>query len=125
MNKTIILGLILALLFVFAINVPVMAFDPAQTGITTTADESGFDTSKSNLTVLVGNVINGVLALIGLVLLIIVIYGGMTYMLAGHKTENVNKGKSYITNGIIGIIIIGLAYAISTFVLNAVIKAQG
>ena len=101
----------------------VSAFDVGSTGLPATGDAAQFQTA-TDLPKTVGNVINGVLALLGLVLMIIVIYGGILYMLAGDDSKNITKAKAYITNGIVGVIIIGLAYAISTQVMLIIAKSQ-
>ena len=102
----------------------VFAFDPANTGLVKTGETADYNTAQTDVSGLAGNIISGFLALIGLVLLILVIYGGITWMLAGGDAAKVTKAKDYITNAIIGIIIIGLAYAISNYVIDALIQAQ-
>ncbi len=116
----------LLLIIVFTLGITtVIAFEPSDTGLNATADASGFDVGASgNLTLLVGRIINGVLALVGFVLMILIIYGGVLYMLAGEDSKNITKAKAYLTNSIIGVIIIGLAYAISTQVIQLIINVQ-
>jgi len=47
------------------------------------------------------------------------------YMTAGGNTDTVDKAKKYIINGIVGVIIIALAFAMSTFVLEQIGSAVG
>jgi hypothetical protein len=105
-------------------GVTAMAFDANSTGLTNTAAVAGYNTDNNDVVKLVSNVINGVIGLIGFVLMIIVLYGGILWMLAGDNTANVKKGKEFIINGIIGLIIMSAAYSISSYVMNLVIKAQ-
>jgi cbb3-type cytochrome oxidase subunit 3 len=107
-----------SLLVIFFIAPSVLAFDPAKTGLTDTAETAGFDTSKTDLAVIIGTIIQVLLGLIGTVFLIITIYGGAMYMFPGGKEDNTKKGRAMIINGAIGMLIIALAYALSTFVIN-------
>ncbi|HMB65859.1 MAG TPA: pilin, partial [Patescibacteria group bacterium] len=75
---------------------------------------------KQNLPALVGNIISVILSLVGVILLIIVVYGGVLYMTAGGDSEKVRKAKSMIANSIIGLIIVLAAYSISSFVVRSI-----
>jgi hypothetical protein len=121
MKKTLLITLII---IIAGFSFTAFAFDPSATGLTKTADTAKFSTAQTDISALVGNIIQGFLALIGIVLFIIVIYSGITWMLAGGDSGKVQKSKDYLTNGIIGLIVVALAYAISNFVLDAIITAQ-
>ena len=123
-KKFLIIGLFAIVFFGLIPNMG-LTFDVNQTGLSATADAADMKTSKpEDLPILVGSIINGVLALIGFVLMIIIIYGGALYMFAGDDKANITKAKAYLTNSIIGVVIIGLAYAISTQVIQLIISAQ-
>lgn len=66
--------------------------------------------------------IRSALSLIGIILVVIVIYAGFTWMTAGGNEEKVTKAKKWLTNAVIGIVITMLAYGIAEFVLTAVLK---
>lgn len=68
---------------------------------------------------IVGKVINAFLAIVGIIFLSYMIYGGYLWMTAGGNDEKVTKAKVMIRNSIIGIIIVVGAYAITYFVLTA------
>ena len=70
-------------------------------------------------------VINTILGLLGVIFLVIIIYAGFLWMTAGGNDEQVGKAKKLLINSIIGIIIIVAAYAISYFVLQAILPPQG
>ena len=70
-------------------------------------------------------VINSILSLLGVIFLIIILYAGFLWMTAGGNDDQVGKAKKLMTNSIIGIVIIVGAYAISYFVLDALIGTQG
>lgn len=64
------------------------------------------------------NIINIVLGFLGLIAVIIVIYGGFVWMLSGGQAEKIDKAKKILKNGLIGIIIILLSWGIATFVIG-------
>lgn len=74
---------------------------------------------------IIGNIINVALSFLGVVMVILVIYGGFLYMTAGGNDDQTGKAKKYIINAIIGLIIILLAYAITGFVITSLIDAAG
>ena len=72
-----------------------------------------------SITGLISSIINVALALIGIVAVIYLIWGGITYITAGGDAEKAGKGRIAITNAIIGIIIIIAALVIYNAVLSA------
>lgn len=64
------------------------------------------------------NTIVWVLSFLGVVATLVIAYGGFKWMTAGGNEEQVNKAKRLIINGIVGLIIIILAFAISWFVIR-------
>ncbi|MFZ5364641.1 MAG: Mbov_0395 family pilin-like conjugal transfer protein [Patescibacteria group bacterium] len=81
-----------------------------------------FATTKS-LPATIGTIIKIVLGFLGVVLLIVIIYGGWLWMTAGGDEDQTKKAKSWIVNGIIGLIIILLAYAITNYVVGELLTA--
>ena len=55
------------------------------------------------------------LQLIGIVFVILIIYAGATWMMAGGNTENIEKAKNIIKASVIGLIIVVCAYSITYF----------
>jgi hypothetical protein len=64
--------------------------------------------------------INIFLWVIGVLAVVYLIYGGVLYITAGGDAEKANKGRTAITNAIIGIVIVVLAIVIYSTVLNTV-----
>ncbi len=62
--------------------------------------------------------INIFLWVIGLLAVIYLIYGGVLYITAGGDAEKASKGRTAITNAIIGIVIVVLALVIYNTVIN-------
>ncbi len=70
----------------------------------------------------VGGIIQIALGFVGIILFIVILYGGFLWMTAGGNEEQVTKAKTWIKNGVIGIIIIVMAYAISYFVIKQLLE---
>ena len=66
----------------------------------------------------VNNAINVGLAIIGLLAVAYLIYGGLLYITAGGDAEKAGKGRTAITNSIIGIVIVLAALIIYNGVGN-------
>ncbi len=64
------------------------------------------------------NIINIVLGFLGLIAVIIIIYGGFVWMLSGGEAEKIDKAKKILKNGLIGLVIILLSWGIATFVVG-------
>jgi hypothetical protein len=65
-------------------------------------------------------ILEWVLRLSGLIAVGFVIYGGFRYMTSGGSEEGAEAGKTILTNAVIGLAIIILAYVILTVVVNAI-----
>ena len=83
--------------------------------------ETNKETSESfNDTII--KIVNGILGVIGLVAVVMVILGGIQYMTSAGDPGKVKKGKDTILYGLIGLVIVGLAFAIVNFVIGNVIN---
>jgi len=69
---------------------------------------------------LIGQVINGILGIIGSLALAMFIYGGLTWMLAAGESGKVQKGKDILMWAVIGLVIIFSAYAMVSFVIKGI-----
>jgi hypothetical protein len=74
--------------------------------------------------VLVGKIIKVLLGTLGVILVCIMVYAGYLWMTAGGEEKNVEKAKSWIKNGIIGMVIIMSAYVITTYVMSKMLAAS-
>ncbi|MBR2600917.1 hypothetical protein IKE07_02170 [Candidatus Saccharibacteria bacterium] len=63
---------------------------------------------------------NTVLYVVGIISVIMLIYGGLRYVISGGDSKKVTDAKNTILYAIIGLIISILAFAIVNFVINAV-----
>lgn len=69
------------------------------------------------------NVIKVMLSLLGIVFLTIIVLAGFKYMTAGGSEDKVSEALKGIRNGIIGLLIILMSYAITNFVTTCAIDA--
>jgi len=86
-----------------------------------TAEAAGFGEPKS-IAEIVGGLIGVFLSMLGIIFLCLVIYGGFLWMISGGNESKVLKAKETLTSAIIGLLIILSAYAITTFVMNALVS---
>ena len=71
-----------------------------------------------------GTIIQTIIGIAGIILTLVLIYGGVLYMTSGGNEEKVATAKKAITYGIVGIVIIALAFAITRFVLDALMSGS-
>ena len=74
---------------------------------------------------IVGTLINSAVGLLGVVSIVLLVYGGGMWLTAAGSPDKVGKAKKVIISTVIGIIIVGLAYAITTFVLSQLVGEPG
>lgn len=77
------------------------------------------DTFNDNIT----NILNAVIGVLGIVAVIVIIIGGVTYMTSSGDAGKVKKAKDTILYGVIGLVVVALAFAIVNFVIKNVIGA--
>lgn len=75
----------------------------------------------ANLLDSVTGIINGVIAVLGFVCVVVMIVGGVNYMTSAGDTNKVTKAKNTILYGLIGLVICVLSFAIVNFVINNII----
>ena len=86
-----------------------------------TAKAAGFGEPKS-IAEIVGAIISIFLSFLGIIFLILIIYGGFIWMTSGGNEAKVLKAKKILTQAVIGLIIILASYAITNFVLHALVE---
>lgn len=81
--------------------------------------------SGGDIRVIVAEVIRAVLALLGIIALVLIMYAGYLIMTAAGSEERITSGKDVLRNAVIGLAIILSALAIVQFILNALSRATG
>ncbi len=117
------LGLALALPFMRLAPVTVQAEELEAEDILPSSfgDETGL--GQGDLKDTVADLINVALGFLGVVAVVIILFGGFKWMVAGGNDEKVSEAKRLIIAGIIGLAIILSAYAIASFVIESIVSA--
>ena len=100
--------------------------------ITTSLDlagQAGFGQTvgeaQGRLGPLIADIIAVILGFVGTIAFIIFLMGGFLWLTARGNDDQVKKAKMYMTNALIGIIVIVLAYSITFYVSEVVFQAAG
>ncbi len=80
-------------------------------------------TAGTALPQLVGRVIRTIMSILGIIFVVLMVYAGFKWMTARGEEEPIKEAKDTIRAAIIGLILVFLAYAITGFVIDAVVKA--
>lgn len=118
------LSVVLFLLFIFlglnqvqAVNLKDAFKDTSGAPLEATAVQgAGFNTTATFQTI-ISKVITMALGLMGVIFLILAIYAGYSWMMAGGNEETVAKATKTLTNAVLGLIIVLAAYALSRFIV--------
>ncbi|OGY42627.1 MAG: hypothetical protein A2Y82_02990 [Candidatus Buchananbacteria bacterium RBG_13_36_9] len=92
-------------------------------GLNVIASPLGLSTEDIRITI--AKLIRIALGLLGIVTVVIIIYGGWLYMTSAGEADKVLKAKKVLINAVIGLIIILLSYAIASFIIRAILEATG
>lgn len=106
-----------------AILLPVATFAQGANdfGLSETQGQTVLQTQS--LPVTVARIIQAALGLLGVVAVVIVLYGGFVYMTAGGNDEKVMQARKILVNGGVGLILILSSFGIARFVLNKLTEA--
>ena len=85
----------------------------------------GTGLSDTDPRIIVANVIRVVLGFLGIIALFLILYAGWMYMSSAGAPDKIEKAKKILSSALIGLVIILSAFAIASFILNALIKATG
>lgn len=77
-------------------------------------------TAPGQLPTLIGSILGTGLSLVGILFFALMLYGGLTWMLARGNAEQEKQALNTITAAIIGIVIVLASYAITTFVFESI-----
>ncbi|HOZ53205.1 MAG TPA: pilin [bacterium] len=68
---------------------------------------------------IVANIISMVLGLLGILFVVLMIFSGYQWMMAGGNEETVKTAQKRIKNAVIGLVIVVMAYAVTAFVFKS------
>jgi len=75
--------------------------------------------------VIIASVVQVILGFLGVLAVILIMYGGFVWMTAGGDADKVQRARDILTSAGIGLLIILSAFSIATFVLRALLGASG
>jgi hypothetical protein len=130
-KKIVAVGAVLAMVLAPA-AVPVVAYaandiqNNLQCGTTLTVEGTGgctqdINTGTQTISDTIKRIVNIFSAIIGIVAVIMIIYGGFKYISSGGDSGNVTSAKNTIIYAVIGLIIVAMAQFIVQFVLGRLV----
>lgn len=94
--------------------------DSGQAFLDSTASETGIDT-EADLNVQAARLAKSLFSVVGIAFLILMVYGGFTWMTARGEEEKIGTAKKNIFTAIIGMTIMISAYAITQLILSGIL----
>ncbi|MBQ6147331.1 hypothetical protein IJI70_00600 [Candidatus Saccharibacteria bacterium] len=76
--------------------------------------------TQTSLTDVIKNIINIILYVVGVLAVVMIIFGGVQYTTSAGDTNKVTKAKNTILYGIVGLVVAILAYAIVNFIVGRI-----
>jgi len=70
-------------------------------------------------------VVNILLGFLGIIAVLIILLGGFKWMTAGGNEDQIGEAKKLLAAGVIGLIIILMAFGLAQFVIQALYEATG
>jgi len=105
----------------FCFAAPANPLDEMKANVTTVGKGAGLEKSAS-LPDIVANVIKVMMAISGTILVVLIVYAGFLWMTAGGVDEKVLTAKKYLKNGLIGLVLIVVAYSLTDFVIKNIVN---
>ena len=81
-------------------------------------DDAGGTANTTSANTLIGNIVKTMLFLVGVLSVIMIIYGGIQYVISAGDSGKVAKAKNTIIYAVVGLIVAILSYAIVNFVIS-------
>ncbi len=119
MKKYLALGILLALM----VPAVVLAQANWMQGMETFQNVTGL--GNVPLPVAIARIVKIILSFLGLIAVVIIIIGGFQWMTSGGNEEKIGGAKKLMGAGIVGLAIVVLAYAITTFIVSALYQVGG
>lgn len=111
-KKGAMIAAIVAMAFVFA---PVVAL--AQVSLDFPTSFAGF--SSQGLLTTIENIVRIALGFIGILFIIVILYGGFVWMTSKGAAERIEKAKKILTSGVVGLLVTLSSYAIAALIIGS------
>lgn len=120
MTRTTKVTILTSLSVILAVSAfPALAvIDASTTGLSASGAAAGFGTTPVPLPIVIGQLVQAFVGLLGILLAIYMFYGGFLWMTANGAPDSVKKAQHIIANTVIGILIVLIAFSATTFVIN-------
>jgi len=92
-------------------------------GLEDLGQASGYETSgisQTTISSIAGTAVSVFLSILGIIFIVLMLYGGYLWMMARGNEEQLTKAKELIQAAVIGLIIIVAAYAVSYFIFSRI-----
>ena len=107
---------------IFVTLLAVGGIQKLQNSLTNVASKGYGTVVAPDLPLIIGQIVQAVLGLLGVVFMVLTVYGGYLWLIARGDETQVEKAKETIKNGVIGLAIMLGAYAISSFVVGRIVN---
>lgn len=118
--KKITFGLMLVVMFAMVVAPIAASAVTLDSGLSATLDLGTADLEETVI-----KIIQWALGFLGLVAVILILYGGFVWMTAAGNEDKVSQAKKIISAAVVGLIIVLLAWAIVSFVVNTASDVTG
>jgi len=124
-HKRIISALFLSMLLGFAI-IPAHEVKGQEIDLINDATQvnsfSGFEVGKvaNDPRIIIKRIINIVMGFLGMLAVLVILFGGFKWMTAGGNKEQVEKAQQLLVNGVIGLIVIFSAWTVAWYTVNII-----
>lgn len=79
--------------------------------------------SPTNFETMVTGAINWILGFVGLVAVLMIIWGGFQYLTSAGNQDQARSGKDTIKFALMGLVVAGIAYALVNVIVGTILKA--
>ncbi|NQV00464.1 MAG: hypothetical protein HQ538_07025 [Parcubacteria group bacterium] len=112
---------ILSLLFLFDMNFILASSGSGGYGLELVPSEL----PRDDIAEIIIRIVRYVVGLVGIILFVMLVYGGVMYMTSAGNEEQIGKAKKVLTYAIIGIIIVAFSFLITEFIVSALTDSGG
>ncbi len=92
-------------------------------GIIDTGVAAELGNANTDIREVVALIINALLGFLGILFTVLIIYGGFLWMTAAGNDQQIEKARKILTQATIGLLIVILAYALSSWIFRAILYA--
>lgn len=78
---------------------------------------------KEELPTVIATIVINILGIVGVIFLLLIVYGGMVWMTSGGNEQRIGTAKKLLTSSVIGLVIVMTAYGITYFIIQSLTVA--